>query len=75
MADFDFIFTAFPTAAALARALGEKQVTVRKWRNRDSIPPQHWDALIALARRRRLRGVTRHRLHEAYSARWRGEPR
>jgi len=34
------------TRADLARDMGVKQVTVRKWKERESIPPQYWRTLI-----------------------------
>jgi hypothetical protein len=37
------------SAEALAADLGEKGVTVRQWRNRESIPPEHWAAIIEKA--------------------------
>lgn len=36
-------------AEAMASDIGELGVTVRQWRNRDSIPPQHWRKIIAAA--------------------------
>ena len=42
----------------LADDIGEKLGTVRKWRVRDSIPPDKWEAVIDMARRRRIKGIT-----------------
>lgn len=37
---------------ALAQDIGAKVETVRKWRQRDSIPAEWWLAVIAAARKR-----------------------
>lgn len=36
--------------AALASAIGQKYETVKKWRQRSSIPSDHWPALILAAK-------------------------
>ena len=57
MADMEKIYAAWGgKAEALASALGEKGVTVRQWRNRESIPPEYWAAIIEQA------GALGHRL-------------
>lgn len=50
MANMEKIYAAWGgKAEALASALGEKGVTVRQWRNRESIPPEYWAAIIERA--------------------------
>jgi hypothetical protein len=36
-------------AEAMAADIGELGVTVRQWRNRNSIPPQYWPKIIEAA--------------------------
>ena len=36
-------------AEALASDIGEQGVTVRQWRNRNSIPPRYWPKIIKAA--------------------------
>jgi len=35
---------------AVSQALGEKYNTVAKWKQRDSVPPEKWIALLALTK-------------------------
>lgn len=37
-------------AEAMASDIGESGVTVRQWRNRGSIPPKYWQAIIVAAK-------------------------
>ena len=47
------IFTVWPSAAALGRAIGVAPVTVRQWRNRNrSIPVRYWAVIIEAADKR-----------------------
>lgn len=46
MANIDLIYSAWDSAEGMATDLGEKGVTVRQWRNRGSIPPEHWANII-----------------------------
>lgn len=39
-------------AEALAADIDELGVTVRQWRNRDSIPPRYWPKIIEAASRK-----------------------
>jgi hypothetical protein len=48
----------WPDVRTIAADLGISYFTVAAWMRRDSVPTWHWDALIASARRRRIRGVT-----------------
>lgn len=43
------IFEIWPSAAEMARDLGEKEVTVRAWKGRRSIPADRDVALVRLA--------------------------
>ena len=36
----------------MARDIGESDVTVRQWRNRENIPARYWPAIIAKAAER-----------------------
>lgn len=58
------IIALWPTAADLARAIGEKPDTVRRWRLRSSIPAWHWQAIDEAARTSGIRNVTVKRLYE-----------
>ena len=42
----------------LASDIGQKAVTVRGWRNRNSIPAGYWSAVVAAAAGREFKGVT-----------------
>lgn len=45
-------------STALASALSLPATTVASWRSRESIPPQHWSALVARAKAMGIKGVT-----------------
>jgi DNA-binding transcriptional regulator YdaS (Cro superfamily) len=50
MANMKLVYSAWDgNAEAMAAELGERGVTVRQWRNRGSIPPEHWPAIIEKA--------------------------
>jgi hypothetical protein len=49
MANIDRIYSAWGNAEEMASDLGEKGVTVRQWRNRGNIPPEHWARIIEKA--------------------------
>lgn len=66
---FSSIIDLWPSAAALASDLDEKDVTVRKWRNRNSIPGEKWLRLVRAAERRGFCGVTLGRLAQIADAR------
>lgn len=50
----DGIFDLWPSMAELARDLGEKEVTVRAWKRRGSIPANRHVAVVEAADRRGL---------------------
>ena len=52
MANIDRIYKAWGNAEEMASDLGEKGVTVRQWRNRGNIPPEHWARIIEKAKER-----------------------
>ncbi len=54
MVNMTKIYAAWDSAEEMAADLSEKGVTVRQWRNRNSIPPEHWANVIEKAA---LRGV------------------
>lgn len=74
MTDHSFcpIIDLWPSAAALAVDLDEKDITVRKWRSRDSIPGDRWLRLVDAAERRGFRDVTLDRLARIADIRARG---
>ena len=55
MESYRDIIDAWPSRRALAEDLGVDYETVKKWRQRDSIPAAHWPALVKAARRRKVR--------------------
>lgn len=58
MESFAAVIDHWDSAEDLARDIGQKGVTVRQWRNRGSIPPEHWRPIIAAAERRGYQGFT-----------------
>lgn len=54
MVNMTKIYAAWENAEEMAEDLGQRGVTVRQWRNRNSIPPEHWANVIEKAA---LRGV------------------
>jgi hypothetical protein len=51
--DFDYLYAAWDkNAEKLAADIGQSAVTVRQWRNRGSIPPEHWAKIIEKAAER-----------------------
>lgn len=62
MKDYCSIIGLWPSAEALAADIGEKGVTVRSWRLRNSIPARHWPAVVNAAADRGFKGVTFDRL-------------
>src|SRR5262245_52825573 len=49
---FQDVIDACGQASVLARLLNLRVSTVQKWRDRDSIPVEHWKAIIEVARRK-----------------------
>lgn len=68
MKTFRDIIDAWKTQEALAEDLSISVNHLSIMWNRDSIPPQYWAALVASARRRRIRGVTLKRLADIRAA-------
>jgi hypothetical protein len=58
MDTFADIIALWGTATSLGQDIGESGVTVRAWRNRNSIPSRKWPVLVRAARRRGLNEVT-----------------
>ena len=52
------VIQGWPDREALAHDVGTTTEAVRKWWERDRIPPEYWSALIQGAAGRRIRGVT-----------------
>ena len=67
---FRDIIGLWPSAAQMARDLATLERTVRKWRDRGSIPPEHYPAIIKAAQRRGFGAVTLELLHAIYTRRW-----
>ena len=55
---FRAIIDRWPTVAAFAAEVGEKYPTVAAWRQRDSIPPRRWGAVVKAAHARGFTDVT-----------------
>lgn len=62
---FRSIIDRWPTIAAFASEVGEKYPTVAAWRQRDSIPPRRWGAVVAAAQARGMTDVTLETLAQA----------
>jgi hypothetical protein len=58
MQSFASVIDLWPTATELAADIGEKDGTVRQWRNRDRIPAEFWEAIVGAAAARGFSGVT-----------------
>lgn len=58
MQSFTEVISRLGGPAAVALILNAKVDTVRKMAERDSVPTEHWQALIDVARDKRVRGVT-----------------
>jgi len=58
METFADIIGLWPTAETLASDIGDRGVTVRAWRNRNSIPSNRWGDVIAAAKIRGYADVT-----------------
>jgi hypothetical protein len=53
--DFDYLYSAWDkNAERLAADIEQPAVTVRQWRNRGSIPPEHWAKIIEKAAARNV---------------------
>lgn len=53
--DFAGIVGLWPSVRAFCDSTGTPDATVRAWRNRGRIPPEHWDRIIAAARSANIR--------------------
>lgn len=52
--NFRTIIDRWPSIDQMAADLSVKPDTVRKWRERDSVPGEYWAAIVRAARDRRL---------------------
>ncbi len=52
MRSYRDVIDQWPSVSELASDIGEKAFTVRKWRTRNSIPAEKWDALLKAAKKR-----------------------
>jgi hypothetical protein len=68
MMTFSSIFDAFGGPAALGRALGITTEHAVQMRRRNSIPPEHWPALVEIAQREGMQGITTEALLSARTA-------
>lgn len=64
------IIDAWPNAAELARDVGEDHSCVKQWKNRRSIPPEHWRKVEVAARRRGYEWITIYALTRAAELRY-----
>lgn len=51
------LIAALGGTATVCSAASVERNTVVYWQHRERIPPEHWDALIALAMERKVKGV------------------
>lgn len=58
MKNINDLITKFGGYRELAAAIGSASVTVAVWKHRGNIPAQHYPAIIAAAKARRIRGVS-----------------
>ena len=58
------ILARWPSINELAADIGAPHTRVRKWIERDSVPPEHWNALVRAGKKRRL-GVSLQALADA----------
>jgi hypothetical protein len=56
--DFAGVPALWPTLRDFCNDIKSPDATVRAWRSRDRIPPEHWDGIIAAARKRGIPGVS-----------------
>jgi len=52
----------WPSFADLAKDIGAKEATVRKWVVRNRIPPAFWPSLVSSAENHKIPGITYERL-------------
>jgi hypothetical protein len=62
------VIDALGGAAAIARSKRIAYTTVASWKARGRIPPDHWPAIVDLAKRHRIKGVTIPKLQQLYKA-------
>ena len=55
---FTDVIGLWPNSRELANALDVAPEAVRKWKARDSIPPEYWVGLVSAADRAGIEGVT-----------------
>lgn len=55
MQTFKDVIGRWPSPDILAERIGAKPETVRKWRQRNSIPAEWWTRIIEVAREERIR--------------------
>ena len=58
MRSFVEVLSLWPSLTVLASDLGLPYGVVKQWRLRNSIPPAHWQAIVAAAQGRGIAGVT-----------------
>lgn len=58
MKSFADVIALWPSAEALAADLSLRGVTVRQWRNRNSIPAAYWGEIVAAAEARGATGLS-----------------
>ncbi len=63
------IYALWPSVADLARDLGVTYPTVSAWKQRGSIPPHYWRAMVGAAQRRGQRKLTLEVLADVHAIR------
>jgi hypothetical protein len=58
MKSFGDVIDKLGGSAALARAINERDGTIRQWRQRDSIPPEYWSRIVSFAKKQEKDKVT-----------------
>lgn len=69
MSDFRTIINLWPSLGAFADDIGVSYVTAQVAKHRNSVSPAYWQAMVASAKRRGIKGVTLDKLAKIRSAR------
>lgn len=58
MNSFSSVINRLGGAAAVAKFVGEQPGTIQQMKSRESVRPKYWPGLIAMARKKKIAGVT-----------------
>lgn len=75
MDSFSKIIALWPTVASFAEDVGAKYPTAASWEQRNTLPPDVWEKVVAAAARRGFEGVTFGRLAAIAAAKKAGKAR